>query len=176
MNLFKQNLQNNFNFSGSLRPFELNDEHMNFKKSHSYDPFPVIDHHHHHQINKRNNENFRKRKNNTAEALQDCNGGITASSQIQRSDYEPLLLTKKRWHSLELETVRTEREESSSGCEEHNGTNKKSLNRIKSWLVGILNKNKSPNGQGDLLAQQQTSSTTTKNRMSVENESCMSVV
>lgn len=155
-----------------MRPFE--EEHLSFKKSHSYDPFPVAsDHHHHHyhhhqQLNKKNNENFRKRKNNTSEPLKEvgCNGGVT--SQTQRSDHEPLL-EPKRWHSLELETVRTNREEESSGCEERNGTNKK-YSRIKSWLVGIL-KSKSPNGQNELLSQQ-TSITKTRN---VDSES-MSVV
>lgn len=156
----------------------MNEDHLSFKKSQSYDPIPPPDHHHHLQLNKRNNENFRKRKINASEPLKEstgCNGGITSSSQaqrFQRSDHEPLLHEPKRWHSLELDTVRTNCDEESSGCEERNGTSKKSLGRIKSWLVGIL-KSKNPNGQNELLSQQQQTSLT-KNR-NVDNES-MSVV
>jgi hypothetical protein len=168
-----------------LRPLKINEDHLSFKKSQSYDPIPPPEHHHHHhhhlQLTKRNNENFRKRKINTSEPLKEATGcnGITSSSQaaqrFQTPDNEPLLDSKpepKRWHSLELDTGRTNGDEESSGCEERNGTSKKSLGRIKSWLVGIL-KSKSPNGQNELLSQQQQTSLT-KNR-NVDNES-MSVV
>jgi hypothetical protein len=174
VNLIFINILYRYPLSGSLRPFE--EEPTSFKKSHSYDPFPVLDHNHH-QLNKRSNEHFRKRKcANASEPLKEvgCNGGVTSSSQIPRfprSDHEPLL-ESKRWHSLELETVRTNRdEEESSGCEERNGTSKKSLGRIKSWLVGIL-KSKNPNGQNELLSQQ---TSITKNK-TVDNNESMSVV
>lgn len=82
----------------------------------------------------------------------------------------------KRWHSLELEAVRTDIDhDESSGCEEIIGT-KKSLGRnIKSWLIGIFqNQSRSSNGQnGSGLLSQQTSSAIVKNR--ADNES-MSVV
>lgn len=158
--------------AGSLRPFELNEEHTSFKKSYSLDPFPVVLEHH---ANKRNSENFRKRKNNTSEPLKTVNGGII-SSRTQRSDHIPLLKKNmKRWHSLELDAVRTDAEqEESSGCEEIIGT-KKSLGRnIKSWLIGIFQNQSrsSSNGQnGSGLLSQQTS--IARNRS--DNES-MSVV
>lgn len=88
----------------------------------------------------------------------------------------------KRWHSLELDAVRTDAEnDESSGCDEIIGT-KKSLGRnIKSWLIGIFqSQSRSSNGQNGsgLLSQQQlqpqqTSSAIVRSR--VDNES-MSVV
>ncbi|KAL7044491.1 hypothetical protein ACKWTF_001922 [Chironomus riparius] len=171
----QQNITNSSNDDiSSLRPFELNEDHSNFKKSYSLDPFPVPDYH---QTSKQNNENFRKRKNNVSEPLKTVNGGIITSSRTQRSDHIPLLnKNMKRWHSLELEAVRTDVDhEECSGCEEIIGT-KKSLGRnIKSWLIGIFqNQSRSSNGQnGSGLLSQQTSSAIVRNR--ADNES-MSVV
>lgn len=153
-------------FLGSLRPFELNDDLSNFKKSYSLDPFPVPDC----QVKKRITDKFRKRKdhNRKDEPIKtiDCNGGI--ASKIQRSDHEPLLVnTSKRWHSLELDTVRGvsegDAEHDENGCEELIDSKNKSLGRsiLKSWLVGIFqggggggkdgSKNSAPNGSGGLL-------------------------
>lgn len=106
-------------------------------------------------MKKRITDKFRKQRDNRAvhAAEQnvktiDCNG-IT-SRRIQRSDHTPLLVNTKRWHSLELNTLRSDGEhyESSSGCEELIDSKNKSLGRniIKSWLVGIFQggKNSTP--------------------------------
>lgn len=149
----------------------MNDDVVNFKKSYSLDPFPVPDC----QVKKRITDKFRKRKDNRlVEPIKtiDCNGGI--ASKIQRSDHEPLLVNTpkpKRWHSLELDTVRcgsaaedAEHDENSSGCEELIDSKNKSLGRsiLKSWLVGIFQgketKSSAPNGSGGLLQQQQQQS------------------
>lgn len=129
---------------------------MNFQKSYSLDPFPVPNC----QVKKRITDKFRKHRDNravhAAEPIVktiDCNG---ITSRIQRSDHAPLLPNTKRWHSLELSTVRgdAEHDESSSGCEELIDSKNKSLGRniIKSWLVGIFQggKNPAPNGSGGL--------------------------
>jgi hypothetical protein len=150
-------------FAGSLRPFEMNEDVVSFKKSYSLDPFPVPDC----QVKKRITDKFRKRKEPIKTI--DCNGGI--ASKTQRSDHEPLLVnTPKRWHSLELNTVRgdsaedAEHDENSSGCEELIDSKNKSLGRsiLKSWLVGIFqgkeSKSSAPNGSGGLLHQQQQQS------------------
>lgn len=144
----------NFILLGSLRPFELNEEFANFQKSYSLDPFPVQNN----QVKKRITDKFRKRRDHRAvhatEPVKpiECNG-IT-SRRIQRSDHTPLLVNTKRWHSLELNTVRADGEhyESSSGCEDLIDNKNKSIGRniIKSWLVGIFQggKNPAPNGSG----------------------------
>lgn len=147
----------------------MNDDHSNFKKSYSLDPFPVPDC----QVKKRITDKFRKRKDNRIDEpikTIDCNGGI--ASKIQRSDHEPLLVnTSKRWHSLELDTVRggdAEHDESSSGCEELIDSKNKSLGRsiLKSWLVGIFQgkdtKNSAPNGSGLLQQTPASNAITTK--------------
>lgn len=152
----------------------MSDDHTNFKKSISLDPFPVPDC----QVKKRITDKFRKRKDNIRkdEPIKtiDCNGGLD-SSKFQRSDHEPLLVnTSKRWHSLELDTMRSgscggaidaEHDENSSGCEEIIDK-KLGRNILKSWLVGIFHgkdaKSSAPNGSSGLLQQSPASNAINK--------------
>lgn len=157
----------------------MNEEYANIQKSYSLDPFPVPDC----QMKKRITENFRKRKHeNSDEPLKtiDCNGGI--ASRVQRSDHIPLLVNTKRWHSLELDTVRADADhEESSGCEELIES-KKSLGRnfLKS-IAGFFNgsnaKNSTQNingGGGGLL--QQPSSAISRRKTNDKESINMSIV